>query len=295
MYANDPERLQLETARLYKEANFNPLAGCLPTFATLPVFIGLYRALSNAATEGELTDGFYWIPSLGGPTSIAARNEGSGFSWLWPLVDGAPPLGWHDTFAYLLLPVLLVASQFASQKIMTPDTGKDVDPAQAQSQAILKFLPFMIGFFSLNVPAGLTLYWFANNILSTGQTVLLRKITPKAEIPAPSAMPMPGTPAAAQPVRVEYVPKSQRKAGNASSAPKPPPPKVEPMPASLASEFADFDDGPAKVTEVVEATVVEGASAAAASAAAPAGESAGGQPKGSRKKGGKGGKRKRSR
>ena len=32
-------------------ANFNPLAGCLPTFATLPVFIGLYRALSNAATE----------------------------------------------------------------------------------------------------------------------------------------------------------------------------------------------------------------------------------------------------
>jgi hypothetical protein len=51
MYANDPERLQMETARLYKEANFNPLAGCLPTFATLPVFIGLYRALSNAATE----------------------------------------------------------------------------------------------------------------------------------------------------------------------------------------------------------------------------------------------------
>jgi hypothetical protein len=33
------------------QANFNPLAGCLPTFATLPVFIGLYRALSNAATE----------------------------------------------------------------------------------------------------------------------------------------------------------------------------------------------------------------------------------------------------
>ena len=52
MYANDPERLQMETARLYKEANFNPLAGCLPTFATLPVFIGLYRALSNAASGG---------------------------------------------------------------------------------------------------------------------------------------------------------------------------------------------------------------------------------------------------
>ena len=49
--------------------------------------------------------------------------------------------------AYLALPVLLVVSQFASQKIMTPDQGKDVDPSQASSQAILKFLPFMIGFF----------------------------------------------------------------------------------------------------------------------------------------------------
>ena len=104
MYANDPERLQMETARLYKEANFNPLAGCLPTFATLPVFIGLYRALSNAAVEGVLTDGFYWIPSLGGPTSIEARNDGNGFAWLFPFVDGAPPLGWHDTIAYLILP-----------------------------------------------------------------------------------------------------------------------------------------------------------------------------------------------
>ena len=171
MYANDPERLQMETARLYKEANFNPLAGCLPTFATLPVFIGLYRALSNAAVEGVLTDGFYWIPSLGGPTSIEARNDGNGFAWLFPFVDGAPPLGWHDTIAYLVLPVLLVTSQLISQKVMTPDQPKSDDPAQQQSQAILKFLPFMIGFFSLNVPAGLTLYWFANNIFSTAHGV----------------------------------------------------------------------------------------------------------------------------
>jgi YidC/Oxa1 family membrane protein insertase len=42
-YANDPETLQLETARMYKTAGVNPLAGCLPTLATIPVFIGLYR------------------------------------------------------------------------------------------------------------------------------------------------------------------------------------------------------------------------------------------------------------
>jgi membrane protein insertase Oxa1/YidC/SpoIIIJ len=45
------ERIQLETARLYKQAGVNPLAGCLPTLATLPVWIGLYRALSNVAND----------------------------------------------------------------------------------------------------------------------------------------------------------------------------------------------------------------------------------------------------
>ena len=42
-FPNDAERLQMETAKLYKDAGINPLAGCLPTLATIPVFIGLYR------------------------------------------------------------------------------------------------------------------------------------------------------------------------------------------------------------------------------------------------------------
>jgi membrane protein insertase Oxa1/YidC/SpoIIIJ len=66
---------QVETARLYKQAGINPLAGCLPTLATIPVFIGLYRALTRAADEGLLTSGFFWIPSLAGPSSIAARQS----------------------------------------------------------------------------------------------------------------------------------------------------------------------------------------------------------------------------
>jgi YidC/Oxa1 family membrane protein insertase len=73
-YANDTETLQIETARLYKEAGVNPLAGCLPTLATIPVFIGLYRALTKAADDGLLTSGFFWIPSLGGPTTMTARQ-----------------------------------------------------------------------------------------------------------------------------------------------------------------------------------------------------------------------------
>lgn len=68
--------------------------------------------------------------------------QGSGLSWLFPFENGQPPIGWHDAGAYLILPLLLVASQYASQKLVTPQSN---DPAQQQTQAILGFLPFMIG------------------------------------------------------------------------------------------------------------------------------------------------------
>jgi len=171
-YADDQERLQLETAKLYKVAEVNPLAGCLPTFVSLPIYIGLYRSLTNAAEDGLLTDGFFWIPSLAGPTTIAARQAGTGSAWLFPFQDGAPPIGWHDAGAYLVLPVLLIVSQFVSQKILS---GNQQQTQQNQSaNAIIKLLPLMIGWFSLNVPSGLTLYWFTNNLLSVGQTAFLR-------------------------------------------------------------------------------------------------------------------------
>ncbi|XP_016180670.1 ALBINO3-like protein 1, chloroplastic [Arachis ipaensis] len=173
-YAGDQERIQLETARLYKLAGINPLAGCLPTLATIPVWIGLYRALSNVADEGLLTEGFFWIPSLAGPTTVAARQNGSGISWLFPFVDGHPPLGWSDTLAYLVLPVLLVVSQYISVQIM--QSSQPNDPNMKSSQAITKLLPLMIGYFALSVPSGLSLYWLTNNILSTAQQVWLQKL-----------------------------------------------------------------------------------------------------------------------
>ncbi|XWS74149.1 hypothetical protein CRYUN_Cryun02cG0190800 [Craigia yunnanensis] len=159
-YAGNQERIQLETSRLYRQAGVNPLAGCFPTLATIPVWIGLYQALSNVANEGLLTEGFFWIPSLGGPTTIAARQSGSGISWLIPFVDGHPPLGWYDTAAYLVLPVLLVVSQYVSMELMKPPQTDD--PAQKNTLLVFKFLPLMIGYFSLSVPSGLSIYWLVS-------------------------------------------------------------------------------------------------------------------------------------
>jgi len=182
----DPARLNMELQKLYQENQVNPLAGCLPSLAQIPIFIGLYRSVLNLAKADKLTESFLWLPSLEGP--VADYNEGLG--WLFGNADLGyawnginPPLGWHDTAAYLVLPVALVVSQYVSMSILTP---KSDDPAQAQSQAILKFLPLMIGWFSLNVPSGLGLYWMTNNVLTTLSTVLIRKGVEPATAGGPS-------------------------------------------------------------------------------------------------------------
>jgi membrane protein insertase Oxa1/YidC/SpoIIIJ len=73
--------------------------------------------------------GIYIVAQL-----LISLLQGGGFSWLLPLQDGAPPVGWADAIAYLSLPVLLVVSQFVSQKIISPPQSND--PSQQSSQWI---------------------------------------------------------------------------------------------------------------------------------------------------------------
>jgi 60Kd inner membrane protein len=84
-------------------------------------------------------------------------------------IDGAPPLGWVDTLSFLALPIFLVISQVISMNLMQPK-----DPAARQDNVVLKILPVMIGWFALNVPAALTIYWVVNNIVTTGTTLAIR-------------------------------------------------------------------------------------------------------------------------
>jgi YidC/Oxa1 family membrane protein insertase len=105
-------------------------------------------------------------------------------------VDGIPSLGWSTTVAYLILPLLLVASQFASMQLMQPKQDPDAEPQPAN--AILKFLPLMIGWFSLNVPSALCIYWITNNVVTTASSVFIRNnVAAAAEAAGPVATSMP--------------------------------------------------------------------------------------------------------
>ena len=55
-------------AEVYQENEVNPLAGCIPSIAQIPIFIGLYRAVLTLAKDNALDESFFFLPSLEGPT-----------------------------------------------------------------------------------------------------------------------------------------------------------------------------------------------------------------------------------
>jgi len=206
-YQSNPEVMNKKVAELYQSNDINPLAGCIPAIVQIPVFIGLYRAVLNLAKEDLLNESFLFLPNLEGPTYGADPTHG--MDWLmqgW--VNGVPALGWADTASFLIMPVLLVVSQFASVTLMQPK-GQDA----ASSNAVLKLLPLMIGWFSLSAPSALSIYWLTNNIVTTSITLAI-----KNSLPTPETVSSGGAATAANPeVSSIFAPPREKPAGFGSA------------------------------------------------------------------------------
>ncbi len=141
-YKDDKQKASMHMMELYKKEGANPMGGCLPMILQIPVFFAIYRVLLNAIE-----------------------------------LKGAPWILWiHDLAAmdpYYVLPILMGATMFIQQKI-TPNTM--TDPTQ---QKMFQFLPVVFTFFFLWFPAGLTLYWFMNNLLTVAQQFYINKVFEK--------------------------------------------------------------------------------------------------------------------
>jgi YidC/Oxa1 family membrane protein insertase len=146
-YRSDPQRLQRETMDLYRQHRVNPMGGCLPMLAQVPIFYALYLALSVSV---ELQNATFFcfgrvparVPLLGG-TDL----------WICDLANYDPTY---------ILPILMGVTMFIQQK-MTPVAG---DPRQAKMMLIM---PFIFTFMFLNLPSGLVLYWTVSNVLQIAQ------------------------------------------------------------------------------------------------------------------------------
>jgi len=155
-YGKDREKLAQEQMKLYKEAGVNPVSGCLPLVIQMPILFGLYAAL---VTLGSLLNNanFFWIPNLGFP------KYSGGITWL---TNDFKTGNWTELISYLILPILLVISQFVMQKWMTPTAAPASGDNQAQMmQQMSLMMTLMFGYFTIQVPSGLTLYWVTSNLL----------------------------------------------------------------------------------------------------------------------------------
>jgi YidC/Oxa1 family membrane protein insertase len=135
-YKSDPQRLQRETLELYRKYKVNPMGGCLPMVAQVPIFYALYLALSVSV---ELQNAAFLC---------FGRMFGMNV-WICDLAAQDPTY---------VLPILMGVTMFIQQK-MSPTVG---DPRQAKMMLVM---PFVFTFMFLNLPSGLVLYWTVSNVL----------------------------------------------------------------------------------------------------------------------------------
>jgi YidC/Oxa1 family membrane protein insertase len=166
-YGKDRQKLSEEQMKLYKEAGVNPLGGCLPLLIQLPVLWALYQALYAVAGAGLVPEAqriFMWIPDLFYPTMTVGTN------WIG---ESFTAQDWSKLFAYGSLPIIMLVTQLALQKMSqapkAKNGGKAPDPQTQMMSQMMFFMPIMFGYITLGLPAGLTLYWTVSNILSMVQ------------------------------------------------------------------------------------------------------------------------------
>ncbi len=141
-YKGDPQKLNIHMMDMYKKHGANPMGGCLPMLLQIPIFFAIYRVLLNSI-ELKGADWILWV------TDLSLKDP------------------------FYVLPILMGGSMFIQQMI-TPQNF--TDPMQAK---IFKYLPVVFTFFFLAFPAGLTLYWFVNNLLSIAQQYAVNMLMEK--------------------------------------------------------------------------------------------------------------------
>ncbi|WP_281302103.1 MULTISPECIES: membrane protein insertase YidC [unclassified Iodidimonas] len=155
-YKDDKPRLQQEMMELYKKEKINPLSGCLPMLAQIPVFFALYKVLF-VTIEMRHEPGFFWIKDLSAADPILITN-------LFGLIP------WEPTgfLAVGIWPVIMGFAMFFQMRL-NPVAG---DPIQ---QRVMMAMPFVFVFIMAAFPAGLVIYWTWNTLLSAAQQWMIMR------------------------------------------------------------------------------------------------------------------------
>jgi YidC/Oxa1 family membrane protein insertase len=142
-YKDDPQKMNEEVMKLYKEYGVNPFSGCVPLLIQIPIFFGFYAMLGSAI---ELRNSsFLWVHDLSQPDTVFDI-------WGFPIN---------------VLPIVM-AGTMVWQMVISPKSG------DAMQQRIFYFMPIVFLVFCYNYASGLALYWTTQNLFSIVQLYLTR-------------------------------------------------------------------------------------------------------------------------
>ena len=157
-YKDDPMKRQQETMSLYTRSGANPMAGCLPALAQMPIFFALFVFFPAAFSLRQKS--FLWADDLSSYDSILD------FGFYIPLY------GDHIS----LFPILASVAIFFYTKMTT---GGQMMPASqtggVNMKLIMYLMPLMMLFFFNNYASGLSLYYFVSNLLTIMLMLLIKR------------------------------------------------------------------------------------------------------------------------
>jgi len=169
-YAQDKEKLAQEQMKFYQEAGMNPLGGCLPLLVQFPIMIGLYQGIIRALAVTPLdllrlsqNVGTVFGLTIPGLASLIPLQ--STFLWL--------DLGQPDP--YFVLPLLVMATSWLSQKILTAPTMATDERSATMNQQMQIMMPLMFGFISITYASGLSIYFIISNLVTMVQYFFIRR------------------------------------------------------------------------------------------------------------------------
>ncbi|MDX2146734.1 MAG: membrane protein insertase YidC [Planctomycetota bacterium] len=187
-YANDPQAMRAEMAKLWREEGVNPagMLGCVPMFLQMPVWIALYATLYFAV---ELRH----QPALFGLFQTITNGK-----WLFLAdlaePDHAIPFGTSFRIPLLatiigpisslnVLPFVLGAVFFVHQKYLSPPTTATMTPEQELQMKMVKWMSvFLFPVFMYNAPSGLAIYFIANSTLAIFENKWIRRHIDKHDL-----------------------------------------------------------------------------------------------------------------
>ncbi len=173
-FKDDPQRKIQETQAIYKKFKFNPAAGCLPVFIQIPIFIGLYRAVSVdiELRQQPLIPGLQWCSNLAGPDML--------YYWanFMPDFVAGKGTGWFGPY-FNLLPIITVTLFIIQQKVLMP---KATDEQTRMTQTMMMYMTVFMGVLFFKVPAGLCIYFITSSLWSLVERRLVKKYTPKMSL-----------------------------------------------------------------------------------------------------------------